>query len=145
MKNLVLVLAFLFGAQAQASFYQVTCSSSDAGVMEANGHVKNHLTVMKRTWDKGVLTEEAIEIDRSAVDVEYSNEVEVAAESTSSCTEAGKGGVSQWKNVTAKKITITAPDGETFDKHMAGVTIDGTQIEAYMICNFEGNSMVICN
>ncbi len=144
MKLLTIVLFSFASLQAQASFYQVYCSNAEGTVQTTNGHIQNTLTVTKRVWgDQGSVDTQIDLSNDENVEYNFSETNSLVNENKGGCEENPEANFVSWTRVETQKIVISRTDGKAFDADILGLTENNT-IEAYLICQEEGNSQVIC-
>jgi hypothetical protein len=142
-KLMILTAMILTSAStAQASWYQDYCSNAESTVRLAHGHNDFFVEVTERNYDGKQVREQRIREG-----LEYSilgDEIKVSESSQQHCNPGEEMGWTSWQKVNAMKVRITRKDGELFSEKVVGVTSDRKAVEAFVICQNDGNSMMMC-
>ena len=146
MKALLTLTVLVASLSAQASFFQEYCSSADQTVTQKMGHMDTELSVTERIYSNTGVTENKIKLayHDDNIEINYSEEKEIFSKNESNCDPKTGHGYGTWSNAESKKLTISKKDGSLFSQNIVGVSADQKSISAYVICQTDGNSMIMC-
>lgn len=138
------LISFLVAHAASASFYQVECSNGDGSVRMSSGHVSNKWVIQVDPPVGSQMDKYYLELKPNQLDVTTSDNQEVYQNSEKKCSPGYQFGIAEWKKVTTKHVEISRKDGTPFPEGYA-VSRDGYTVEAYLICEENGNSQALCD
>jgi hypothetical protein len=143
-KTILTIAALLVTMNAQASFFQGSCSNNDGTIKVNFGQMKNDVTFTELMYSTGQTLKSEYTMDLYELE-NISTEEEVVLESKSGqeCDDHG-GGWGWWSTTTVKKVVYQKKDGTLFSNNTAGVSPDLKTVSAYVVCKDEGNSMMWC-
>jgi len=144
MKKLILVAIVAASFSAQASFYQENCSNGAATIKLNNGHVQNGIILTERSYGNGGVNSQEIEYKRGSLQIDSLNELEISADTTTSCQPGSTGGMVSWTKVTTKDVVIKKADGSMFPDTTLGLNSNRMEVKATVICELNGNSRTSC-
>lgn len=150
MKLLSIITILILGAQAHASFYQITCSTSDNSLIMNNGHVNNELSVKVYPFErhdgqpKG---EQRLKLNQQDLEIVTTNAQIIKEKSRNSCEEGSPSRSGYWSSDTdeVKEVTIRKKDGSMFNEGVFHLSEDRKTINAIVLCHSHINSMVACD
>ncbi len=144
MKNLIFAAIVMFGMNANASWYQIYCSNAAGTVKTATGHGPSYNKATRTYVENNKVKTQEVEFGWDEVEVKIVSSTEVSRTSSASCGQSGNG-ISEWQNIELQRIQITKADGSKFKDGYAGLSSDMKMIEATILCEENGNSMMFCD
>lgn len=147
MKAIFVFSTLILTFHARASWFQTYCSNGESTIQIARGHDENFVSLTKKRWDRKSRTyiKTIVQLDLSTI--KYSDSQVTALEETSnfSCYKNGVEGLATWKQVTAQNVAIAKRDGTSFMEDMPGISQDKRSINAFVICEHNGNGEGPCS
>ena len=140
MKTLILLATLIIGSNAEASFYQTTCSNADQTVKYATGHVDNGVELTETQMMPGQYGK--VEFDLSEVKIERSESNIIVQETRGGCPS----GAGYWAKTTTytEVLKISKKDGTQFRQRIHHLSDDNMTVEVRMICESHISSRVAC-
>ena len=144
MKTLILFSLLFSSLGAKASYFQNYCGNAEGTVRVADGHDENYFMLTERVWGDHGVSEKQIKYIDYELSEKSSKSIEIENSFENSCKDGDETGYGSWKVVTSKVVTVYKVDGSLFSEDIVGVSEDRKTVSAYVICEENGSSMVLC-